>query len=192
MATFRLELFCSSCTGITKASKLTTGHLTPPCLISDYHSVVPVLSRARYTLPAETHQERRGILYFLVFSFSPRRFICTTQTGSKGSTEVQDFFLIKRELMPGFWHLCMHGCAHIRVHTNAHTHRRTVHSNRVRKSLLNCDKQIRRGPRKKSFKYCQVHSSHPSAPPGYPTEHTETLTDRCLNFQSWRLTVVQK
>lgn len=95
MDTFRLELFCSFCTGITKASKLTF-------FFFFYRSFNAAMSNLRLsfsrtyqehaTCYLERHIKRRGEYFiFLDFSFSPGRFICTTQTRLKGSTEVQDF-----------------------------------------------------------------------------------------------------
>lgn len=50
------------------------------------------------------------------------------------------------------------------THTLTHTH--PVHPNRVKRSVLSCDKQTHQGTRRKAFNFGQVvyHSSHPSAP----------------------------
>lgn len=146
-----------------------TCHWTSQCLVSDYHSVISALPAVGHIiLPSEplTSREDR-ILFFrqsygLDVSFAPHE--------PDQRIHWSPGFSIKGNLWQNFSTVA---CMEMGTDTHTH-HAHTVHSLGFKKRPLNCDKQTRRGPRKESFKHCQIHSSHPSAPPGYPTEHWDS------------------
>lgn len=140
-------------------------NIAMPCLI--IQSYLHYLEFVRYYRPqSRSHQEKTE--YFFCQSY-PSTFHSHHTNQIKGSTEVQDFLLkgTYGRILASL-HAWMWARTHADTHTDAHS--LYIHSDSKR-SPLNCDKQTRKGPRKESFKRCQVHSSHPSAPPGYPTEH---------------------